>query len=90
MILLYLEEPEKNNYYRAVMYTVIFNVNLLIFYGVSGRGVGYDRIIGNLYDPTLTVAIFNVLYLTITIGQIIHEIVGKKNEKNINRDTGLL
>lgn len=73
MILLYLADPTKNNYYRMIMYIVIFNVNLLILYGMSGHGMGFDRAISGLFDPTLILAIFNVVYLTITLIGFIYE-----------------
>lgn len=82
MILLYLEEPTENNYYKMVMYTLIFNVNLVVLYGISGRGPGYGRVVNDWYDPTLVIAIFNLIYLSISIYQFLHEIVTSQKESN--------
>lgn len=70
MMLLYIKEPSKNNYYRMIMYSVIFNINLYVFYVV-----GFDRVIGGVLDPTLILAIFNVLYLSITMIRLIYEVL---------------
>lgn len=84
MILLYLHEPIQTNYFRMLLYIIIFNFNLLILYGMSGWGMGFDRAINSAFDPTLLIAVFNVISLTITIIQIICE-VNKGNILTIKR-----
>lgn len=74
MILLYIQEPTKNNYCRAIMYVFIFNMNLVIFYGLTGA-LPFYRIIDGLIDPTLILAIFNVIYLSGTCFNMISEAV---------------
>lgn len=69
MMLLYIKEPLKNNYYRMIMYNVIFNINLFVFYVI-----GFSRVIGGVFDPTLVLAIFNVIYLSITMIWLIYEV----------------
>ena len=84
MILLYLHDPIRTNYFRMLLYIIIFNFNLLILYGMSGWGMGFDRAINSAFDPTLLIAVFNVISLTITIIQIICE-VNKGNILTIKR-----
>lgn len=70
MMLLYIKEPSQNNYYRLIMYNVIFNINLFIFYVI-----GFGRVIGGVFDPTLVLAVFNVIYLSITMIWLIYEVL---------------
>lgn len=70
MMLLYVKEPTTNNYYRMIMYNVIFNINLFVFYVI-----GFSRVIGGVFDPTLVLAIFNVIYLSITMVWLIYEVL---------------
>lgn len=70
MMLLYIEEPSKNNYYRMIMYNVIFNINLFVFYVIR-----FGRVIDGVLDPTLILAIFNVIYLSITMIWLIYEVL---------------
>lgn len=70
MMLLYIKEPSKNNYYRMIMYNVIFNINLFVFYVI-----GFSRVIGGVFDPTFVLAIFNVIYLSITMIWLIYEVL---------------
>lgn len=69
MMLLYIKEPTKNNYYRMIMYNVIFNINLFVFYVI-----GFSRVINGVLDPTLILAIFNVIYLSVTMFWLIYEV----------------
>jgi hypothetical protein len=39
---------------------VMSNVNLLLFYGVDGRGLGFSRAVAGIVDPALVLAVFNV------------------------------
>ena len=82
MILLYLEEATKKNYYRMILYIISFNINLLSLYGLSGYGMGFDRAIGNKVDPTLFVAIYNVVILTYIIIEFVYEVL-KDNKSNL-------
>ena len=70
MMLLYIEEPSKNNYYRMIMYNVIFNINLFVFYRI-----GFNRVIGGMFDPTLLLAVFNVIYLSLTMIRLMYEVM---------------
>lgn len=70
MMLLYTKEPTKNNYYRMIMYNVIFNINLFVFYVI-----GFGRVINGVLDPTLILAIFNVIYLSVTMFWLIYEVL---------------
>ena len=70
MMLLYIEEPSKNNYYRMIMYNVIFNANLYVFYVMR-----CDRVIAGVFDTTLVLAIFNVIYLSVTMIWLIYEVL---------------
>ncbi len=79
MVMLYLHEPTKNNWYKMYMYILIVNVNLLVFYGISGKGPGFSRIINSSFDPTLALAAFNVFYLSVTIIQIMYEMMNNEN-----------
>lgn len=74
MILLYVQEPSKTNLGRAIMYIFIFNMNLIIFYGLTGA-LPFNRIIDGLVDPTLILSIFNVIYLSVTCFNMICETV---------------
>lgn len=74
MILLYVLEPTQTNYGRAVMYLFILNMNLIVFYGLTGV-MPFIRIIGGLVDPTLVLAAFNVIYLSVTCFHMTRETV---------------
>ncbi|WP_022753237.1 hypothetical protein [Butyrivibrio fibrisolvens] len=64
-LLLYIELGEKyNQIFYACAY--MFNINLLIFYGIWGGAEGFFRVIGGVFDPTILLAIVNVI-----IGMII-------------------
>lgn len=81
MMLLYIKEPSKTNYYRMIMYNVIFNINLYVFYVM-----GFGRVIGGVLDPTLILAIFNVIYLSITMGWLIYEVLHPCNQKQTDTE----
>lgn len=75
MILLYIKEPSKINYYRMIMYNVVFNLNLYVFYVI-----GFGRVIGGVFDPTLVLAVFNVIYLSATMIQLVYEVLHPCNQ----------
>ena len=79
MILLYVLEPTKTNYGRAVMYIFIFNMNLVIFYGLTGALPIY-RVIDGLIDPTLILAVFNVIYLSAICFNMILETIYRSDK----------
>lgn len=81
MFLLYLKEPTSNNGYRMIMYTLLFNFNLIILYGISGKGTGFSRAINNVFGPTVLVAIFNVIYLTSIVVQLLCEVKAQLRER---------
>ena len=85
MILLYLEEMTKHNFYRMILYIVAFNVNLLILYGLSGYGMGFDRAIEGTIDPTLFVALYNVIVFSVIVIELIHEVVADDTKKIIQK-----
>ena len=76
MMLLYIKEPSKNNYYRMIMYNIIFNINLYVFYVIR-----FGRVIGGVFDPTLILAIFNVVYLSTTIVWLIYEVLHPSDQE---------
>ena len=77
MILLYEQEPTESNWSRAIIYIFIFNINLVIFYGVTGF-LPIIRVIDGLFDPTLLLALFNVIYLIAVCFNMIREIYKSK------------
>ena len=81
MMLLYVKEPSKNNYYGMIMYNVIFNINLYVFYRIE-----YSRVIGGVFDTTLVLAIFNVIYLSITMIKLIYEILYPCDQEQLDRE----
>lgn len=58
-IILFVEEGGKTE--AILIYSsYMFNINLIIFYGIWGGNFGFDRIICATYDPTILLAITNV------------------------------
>lgn len=53
-----------NNDHLLVMIVLILmtNINLLLFYGISGKGLGFSRVILNFVDSALLFSIFNVCF----------------------------
>lgn len=74
MILLYVLEPTKINYNRTIIFIFIFNMNLVIFYGLSGA-LPFNRVIDGLIDPTLILAIFNVICLSVICFNMVRETI---------------
>ena len=50
---------DRTRYVEAILLTVMFQIDLLIFYGVGGKGPGFSRVAG--WDVTIYLAAFNVL-----------------------------
>jgi hypothetical protein len=48
---------------EAVVLGVVFNINILLFYGFSGVGPGFSRVVG--WDQSISLAIFNVAFFFI-------------------------
>jgi hypothetical protein len=54
---------EKREYWQpAILIVLINNINLYTFYGITGAGLTYNRVIGQTIDLALLLAIFNVLF----------------------------
>lgn len=51
---------DRSRWFEAIVLGVMFNVNLLIFYGISGDGPGFSRLVFG-QDATIYLAVFNVL-----------------------------
>lgn len=86
MMLLYFAEPTGHNFNRMVMYFLILNVNLFVLYRM-----GYARlIICDTVDSTLFLAIFNVIFLTVTIGWFLYEILAScsRNQRDADKCQG--
>ena len=45
------------------MLAMMFNCNILIFYGFNGSGLGFSRIVG--WDVTLYLAAFNLILFSV-------------------------
>jgi hypothetical protein len=60
VILAYNENSQ--NFVNAVLTSVIFNMNLFIFYGVTGTSI-INTVVNNSFDLTLIISILNVLFL---------------------------
>ena len=46
----------------TVVLLVMSNINLLLFYGLTGRALGFNRVIANTVDAALPFSIFNVVF----------------------------
>ena len=46
-------------YLEAILLTVMFNMNLLMYFGILGNGLGFSRVVG--VDMTLPLSAFNVV-----------------------------
>jgi hypothetical protein len=51
---------DRGHVYDMVVLTVMANLNLLLFYGVNGKGLGFPRVA--FIDVALPAAVFNVVY----------------------------
>jgi hypothetical protein len=54
---------DRSRYLEATLLGVMFNANLLIFYGFNGGGLGFSRIVG--WDATLYLAGFNLVLFVV-------------------------
>lgn len=62
VLMLYLEQSTKENLYKLIMYMIMINMNLVIFYGISGVGLGFSRVLMNRYDISIFFAVVNVFF----------------------------
>jgi hypothetical protein len=46
-------------YLEAVLLAVMFNLNLLMFFGIAGNGLGFSRVVG--VDVTILLSAFNIV-----------------------------
>jgi hypothetical protein len=61
---------DRTRFVEAVLLAVIFNVNILLFYGLTGSGLGFDPIVGwdvTLYLSGFNLILFLVLWLPIAV-----------------------
>ena len=62
VILAFLMYAEAKDLYQIMIFaTYMFNINLLVFYGIWGTTNGFNRVICGKIDPTLYLACVNVI-----------------------------
>jgi hypothetical protein len=54
---------DRSRYLEATLLAVIFNMNMLIFYGISGKWLGFSRVVG--WDVTIFLSAFNIVVFAI-------------------------
>ena len=59
---------------EALLVALIFNVNMYTFYGSSGPGLEFERVIFHRVDMALVLAIFNVgFYIYLWVKELMNE-----------------
>ena len=52
-----------------VILLLMSNINLLLFFGITGGGLGFSRVIANTVDAALPLSIFNVVFFLVLWGE---------------------
>jgi hypothetical protein len=68
--------------WTMVIVLLMSNINLLLFFGITGRHLGFSRVIANTIDAALPLSIFNVVFFLVIWGE---SVLRRPKETQVSR-----
>ena len=74
---------DRSHTLEAVILGVMFNINIVLFYGLSGVGLGFSRVVG--WDTSISLAVFNLFFFLLLWVPIARSVMAKMGELRFSK-----